>query len=864
MLAKFILTDKEKYDDDKQGLKDVFNYHLSIGESQVFDKDEAFRKLYNLSYGIINNEDYIDDVRPLEERIGIGKSEIQPNLKFFPIIPNLVQGILNENDKKYGEYKVFAANPEATNEIIEKLNEDLRNNLVQSVTNLFLSENEGEEPAVMEEKMKMLMGSEKIQRFYQAEYRNEFEKWCNYMMGLEDNMFSIKTLERKVLEQIIVTENPVVHVEYLDGKYYPEVLSEKDCFYLKSPKCDDLSDSMMFGWFTYENLSTILNKYAGLMSEEDVEKVEQYTSKFYGNGFVINNEKQYLGDSISRGYDESTQNFLNFRAIERGASMRDFKDRGATDSDLCKVTTIYFMLPRKKGYLTYKSNGKVIYKDIVDEYFEPTIKPIYKSKKKDSDSLISGEHVEWFYTNELYRGRRLDYSISNNQGQVKNNDHVWLELDRYDVALTDPNYRYGVKMPIHGGSITNQFNESVSMVQKMAPYQIMYNWLWNRNEQLLATEIGKFFAMPDGMIPNESIGESWNENDLSKFALLARDTGIAPLANPLNSGANPNLGFSGIGQMIDLTKTQEVMEKAQLARMIKEEAYLIAGLSPQYLFGDNSPNQSARSVAMGNQRSSTQIQHLFTRLSDIMVKVRTTMLEVAKHIAINNPTSEISYMTPDGLRSIFRTSTKTFPLYSVGIFAKSNVSDLDVIESIKSYVISNNTLGIDSVEMATLFTFKSIPELFDRLKALKEEKMSEQQKQFEQQQQMQQQQIEAQQQQQQIEIAAREREAAIKHEREMELRQVTALGYANSTAEEIRKEIELLMRSQKDETATTEAVNFKKLQEEIKDRQHQDKMEMQRNKVFSDRDIKLKELELRQKELEAQNRRTEALKIDKK
>ncbi|MGL4632052.1 MAG: hypothetical protein ACRCVT_12685, partial [Leadbetterella sp.] len=378
MLTKFILTDSEKYDDDKKGLKDIFNYYLSIGESQVFDKDEAHRKLYNLSYGIINNEDYVDDVRPFEQRIGVGYSEIQPNLKFFPIIPNLVQGILNENDKRYGDYKCVAVNPEATNEIIEKLNEDLRNALVQSVTNLFLAENEGEEPAVMEEKMKLLMESEKIQRFYSVEYRNEFEKWCNAMMGLEDNMFAIKNIERKVLEQIIVTETPVVHVEYLDGKYYPEVLSEKDCFYLKSPKCDDLSDSMMFGWFTYENLSTILNKYAGLMTDEDVEKVEQYTSKFYGNGFVINNEKQYLGDSRSRGYEESTQNFLNFQALDRNSSAKkDFKDRGATDSDLCKVATIYFMLPRKKGYLTYKNNGKVIYKDIVDEYFEVTIKPIY-------------------------------------------------------------------------------------------------------------------------------------------------------------------------------------------------------------------------------------------------------------------------------------------------------------------------------------------------------------------------------------------------------------------------------------------------------------------------------------------------------
>jgi len=80
----------------------------------------------------------------------------------------------------------------------------------------------------------------------------------------------MKNIERKILDQIIVTENPAVHVNYIDGNYYPEILNEKDTFYLKHPQAEDYSESMMFGWFNYHTLTSVLGKYAGIISEEEL------------------------------------------------------------------------------------------------------------------------------------------------------------------------------------------------------------------------------------------------------------------------------------------------------------------------------------------------------------------------------------------------------------------------------------------------------------------------------------------------------------------------------------------------------------------------------------------------------------------
>lgn len=864
-LQKFILTESEKYDNDSAGLKKLFNYYFSVGEPQLLDKDSEYRKLYNIARGVINPEDYIDDVTP-QEKIIMGDVQLETtNLMFFPIAPNIFNGILNENDKKYAEYTVYAVNPEASNDVVEKMNTDLRDSLVTKALNLFMSANEETPPDVLEEKVKLFQEGEKIQKYYRTEYKSTFEQWCQHMMAWEDGMFDMKGLERKVLEQILTTDQPTVHIEHIDGKYYPEVLPEKDCFYLKSPNTEDYSQSMMFGWVTQENAATIINKYGSQLSDEDLEKVHDYIGGAYGGDFVINHQLDRLGDVRRRGYEESLHNYLAFKNLEANTGYS--AEENKTGNTLCRVVTIYFLLPRKVGVLTVAKDGVIKFKDIVDEQFKITEKPVYKSKKKTVENLVDGEHVDWFYKNELFRGRRLDLVGRNTVGVDKFNttddNNIWLEIGKHEVQPPYAHSRYGVSIPVHGGSTTSAYNRPVSIIGAIKPYQVMYNWLWNRNNQLLATEIGSFFMFPDGIVPDLSVDGSWDENALSKFALTARDTGLAPYQVGLNSGINPQLGFSGVGQKVDLTKTQEVMEKANLARLIKEEAYQTVGLSPQYLFGNISPQQSAKSAALGNQRSATQIQHVFTRLGDVMRRVRTTMLETAKMIAIKNPTAEISYQTSEGAKEIFRASTDNFPLYEIGIFIKSNVSELDVIETIKGYVIGNNTMGINPIEMATLFTFKSIPELFTKLKELKVEKEINDQKEFEKQQALQQQQLEAQRELQAQQLQAQEQRDAIKHERELELTQIRALGYANSTAEEIRTEIERILADQKSERDFVDKVNYREQKDRMSMEQFYEKMDEQRIGRRTQEMIKLKELELRAQELEAQKQRTEAMKIDK-
>ena len=149
---------------------------------------------------------------------------------------------------------------------------------------------------------------------------------------------------------------------------------------------------------------------------------------------------------------------------------------------------------------------------------------------------------------------------------------------------------------------------------------------------------------------------------------------------------------------------------------------------------------------MGQQRSSTQIQHLYTRLNSIMERIRTCMLECAQVIAVQNPTIEMTYNMSAESKQIFRMETDRLPLSKFGVYIKSNLEDQSVMEEIRRYVATTNTLGADTIEMATLFSFKSLPELFNKLKVIKENRKQEALEQQEREAQIQQQQLEGQQQ----------------------------------------------------------------------------------------------------------------------
>jgi hypothetical protein len=439
------------------------------------------------------------------------------------------------------------------------------------------------------------------------------------------------------------------------------------------------------------------------------------------------------------------------------------------------------LVPKKVGVLTTVINGETFVTE-VDELFKVTLKPEYSTKVKDKEFLIAGEHVEWTYINELFQVVKLDLDFGgtymSNESERKT---IWVKLAPHDIQFKHRNLRYGVRIPVHGGSELGW-----SITSKTKPWQKFYNYIWNRNKQLLSTETGKFLLLNQNLIPQTSYDGSWGEFNFLKAFLSARDISMMPIDPSLtNTGQNQSMGF---GQVVDLEKTGEVINKAQLANIIKQECYDSIGLNPQFL-ADISPYQSAKSVAAGNQVTVTQLQYLYSKHYDIMKAVRETMIETALFLTSKGEMRDLNYVQTDGQRIAFTLSTENTLMYDLGLFLSSDPADLINLEIIKQIAIQDNTMGSDAYEKMKIISSNTTTELAAFLKenSLKREDQVNQQRKHEQD--MLDKQIA--QQNQDIEKKLRNDNEQAQLDREFKLNEarIKALGYANDSADTISNEI---------------------------------------------------------------------------
>ena len=776
---KLVLTEKEKEQDNLYAIKSlVYNYER-IGREQVFYLRQKILKLFNLSYGIIDKRDYVKGRSEYETEITMLDGEdLDFDLKFYPLVPNIVNTLANFLTKIKIDFTAYAVNEEAQNEILDQKNEMVKSLLINQLKEIyeFNLEQQGitpeTQPDVYQKQMEIFQALPKVQDYYSTDFRLEIEQWASHRMEIDKQKHNLKALSKDLMFNKLVCDRPFIHTNLLEDDYRPEVIRPENAAYLKSPHAKDVSESTMFMWFEYDSPISIINKWGDKLKPEDIEKLQQF--------FLSTRFSQWTQDTYNKDVPDDlvmAQNWLAFRTEYQDKG--DVKYRGDEYREhLVEIMNMYFQVPRHLQKLTMIGSDGNKVSTIVDETYKASVKPVYDGDKTEAN-LIFGEHLEPFYINELWRCVKLNLTRNPNPDPGQD---IWVILEKYPVQISDPKIsKYGSLIPVNGGPQTNEYSPSISIAGKCEPWQIFYNYLWNRNMQIAETEWGVFLMMNQNIIPTESMGEEWGRNNLLKWILTARDTGVAPIDNQLNANGQSISGLTGgYGQKIDMTRTDEILSKAKLAEICKQECLQVVGISPQ-LLGDISPSETATGVVQGIQKSITQLKHLYDEHFLMMEKATQTMLEVAKYLAIKKGSVEESYMSSDKQRVIFQTMTDNFPLYQLGVFCTTDFDDTLLLEELRMNILRDNTLGADALDKITIMTSNSKGEMIDKLKSLQTQRQKAEQAKSDRESMLAQQQIEAENARQEREMQFRKEMLILElnsREQQAEFRALGSTGFA--------------------------------------------------------------------------------------
>lgn len=856
----FLLSEDDKKKDDLKAIKDMVRKIEDKGRIQVNRKRDRIIRLFNIAEGRINKEDYeTPEIIDYLSNIDTGNTSETPMLDAFPLVSTIKNALVNELDKQYVDYQAIAVSPDATNEILKQKNDEIKNLLLGKVFDIFNANlsNQGidqeSQPDVYKAQLEIFQKLPEIQKYYDFNFRLEEEIWANNQIELIKRKQNIDTLSRKVFANKIICDEPYLHINLIGNDTKWEVIRPENAFFEMSPNLNDVSESSYFGWFEQETPMGIINKYGSMLKESDVKLLESYNTNTRLHPFSP--------EKWDKGEDPTNYSFVNYHAmqsINAGHTLgvtNSLPNSTITGSTLLTLTHLYFDVPRKLKKVTIKDdiNSTTLVR-IVDTSYTPTFSPVYDGEKKE-ENLVSGEHIEFTIVTEKWRCVKINVGATNlftstnpNSAGVNTDNHngdIYLILEKYPVQLSKPPYKFGSLAPIVGGPNTNGYGEPSSIVSKIIPFYVSFNYVWNRIRQIMETEMGVFLLFNEKAIPKSF--------DLITWALAAKETGIAPLDTSVGNMEQQSVQVTGgFGQKIDMSRTDEILQKAQLAEVFKRECYSTIGITPQFL-GDMSPEQTATSVIQGQARSFAQIQHLYKEHYEMMVKAFNIDIELNQYLQSKYPTTQQTYTTSEGQRVIFEMDTERLSLYKLGVFISTNIEDLQILQDFQRTIMGDNTMGISPIEKLSILKSKSVADTYDRLKSFLRQKESKIEEERQHQIKMQQNDLQAAQQRQEGLLQSQQLELDKKAELELRLAEIKAVGQSqfsegNGINELVRlRELQLKEDSYYDRI--TSNIRTSNLEGELKNREMDSKLQVKENERTSNEFIQREKIQLEREKI---------------
>jgi hypothetical protein len=869
------LSEREKDDEWRAWNLDWLEWQ---GMRQLRRNARRLSKNYKLAKGIIDKADYIiEEDNEMADLIDtLTKEDVSAfELKFYPIIPNVINVLANEFAKRSSRIMFRAIDDTSYNEMLEQKRGMVEDVLVKKAQQKLMVEmiNQGMDPNSEEAQQSMSIDNIKtlpeIEEFFKKDYRSMIEEWASHQMSVDEERFKMQELEERAFRDMLITDREFWHFNMMDDDYEVELWNPLLTFYHKSPDVRYISQGNWVGKTDMMSVSDVVDKYGWMMDQTQLEALE-VIYPVRSAGYAV---QGYQNDGTyydpTRSHEWNTQmpslayrQFTSLYDSKLGtgdivqwilSDSEDLQDFGK--SYMLRVSTIYWKSQRKVGHLTKITEEGEKIQDIVSENYKIIQKPVYDNslyKQKTKENLAFGEHIDWIWINETWGGikigpNRPTFWGMNNPGGI---NPIYLGFSggkpgRIPFQFKGDSTIYGCKLPVEGSVFGDRNTRSVSLVDLMKPYQIGYNIVNNQIADILVDELGTVIMLDQNALPRHSLGEDWGKNNLAKAYVAMKNFQMLPLDTSITNTENA-LNFQHY-QVLNLEQTQRLMSRIQLGTYFKNQAFEVIGLNPQRMGAQIAQQQTATAVEQSMNASYAQTEQYFIQHSDnLMPRVHQMRTDLAQYYHSKKPSLRLQYVTGADEKVNFEINGTDLLLRDLNIFCTTRTNSRAIMEQLKQLALNNNATGASIYDLGNVIKSESIAELTGVLKAAEEKSNKARQEEQQHQQQLQQEQLASQEKQIQMQMQFKADESQKDREANILQAQIKSAGYGSmmdvnkNMISDYREEMDRIKAS--DEYSNT--MNFKRQQEVNKTNLSQQKMTIEQQKLQTQKEIADKQLQV--------------------
>ena len=871
------LSKKEKTDEWAAWNLDWIEWQ---GQKQIRRNARRLMKNYKLAKGIIDKSDYIvEENNEMREIVDILTKEDTSalELKFYPIIPNVINVLVAEFAKRSTKLTYRAIDEISYNEMMEQkksmVEEVLMANAQTKIVAALIAQgmdpnSEEARKELSPEKLKTLP---EIEQFFQKDYRSMVEEWASHQHKVDVERFGMDELEERAFRDMLITDREFWHFRMMEDDYDVELWNPVLTFYHKSPDVRYISQANYVGKTEMYTIADVIDNYGYLMTEDQLKSLEhiyavtaagyttggyqndgtfydgtkshawntnmpslamrQYTSAM--NGSVVNN-----GDIINTIFAESGDEFVNY------------------NFELLRVSTIYWKSQRRIGHLTKITEVGEVINEIITADYKIIDKPIYDNRlftNKSKDNLLFGDHIDWIWINETWGGVKIGPNISSYWGMSNPGGFapLYLGIDKNKIGPLKFQFKgdttmYGCKLPVEGSIFSDRNTKSTALIDLMKPYQIGYNIVNNQIADILVDELGTIIMLDQNTLPRHSLGEDWGKGNLAKAYVAMKDFGMLPLDTSITNTENA-LNFNHF-QKLDLSQTERLMSRVNLANHFKAQAMEVIGVNPQRM-GQQLSQMTATGVEQAAAASYAQTEVYFIQHCDyLMPRVHTMRTDLAQYYQSTKPSTRLSYITSADEKVNFHINGTELLMRDLNIFCSTTANHRAVLEQLKQMAIQNNTTGASIYDLGRIVQSDSIAEVTKVLKDSESKLQQQKQQEQQSQQQLQQEQLASQEKQKQMEIqAASDRDDKL-IKKDITVAEIRAAGYGASADVNENKQSDYIdaMDQIRSTDQYQEQTDLQREKENNRMSIESSKFEIEKEKIQSQREIADRQLQIAQ------------------
>ena len=848
------------------------------GLKQIRRNARRLMKNYKLAKGVIDRTDYIveenNEYKDIVELL-TAEDASALELKFYPIIPNVINVLVAEFAKRSTKLTYRAVDEFSYNEMLEEkrkmveetLLADAQMKIVTALLEQGLDPNS--EEAQQQTSPENLKTLPEIEAFFKKDYRSMIEQWASHQHKVDVEKFNMDELEERGFRDMLITDREFWHFNMMEDDYEVELWNPVVTFYHKSPDARYISQGNWVGKIDMFTVSDVIDKFGYIMSEEQLKALEA-VYPIRSGGYIVGgyqNDSTYYDATKSHEWNTNMpslayRQYTTARAnsITDGGDIinqilsqgEDYFDQGT--AYLLRVTQAYWKSQRKVGHLTKITEDGQVTNEVVTEDYEITDKPIYDTrlfKNKTKDNLAFGEHIDWIWINEVWGGIKIGPNIPsfwgmNNPGGFS---PIYIGIQRNKIGPLKFQFKgdqslYGCKLPVEGAVFSDRNTKSTALIDLMKPYQIGYNIVNNQIADILVDELGTIIMLDQNTLPKHSLGEDWGKGNYAKAYVAMKNFQMLPLDTSITNTEN-SLNFQHF-QKLDLSQTERLMSRVNLANHFKNQAYEVIGVNPQRM-GQQLSQMTATGVEQATASSYAQTEIFFIQHCDyLMPRVHQMRTDLAQYYNATKPSARLTYTTSADEKVNFEINGTDLLMRDLNIFCSTTANHRAVLEQLKQMAMQNNTTGASIYDLGKIVQSDSIAELNNALKSSEEKQTEQKQQEMQQQQQMQEQQVKSQQEIEKMKIDAQAAEKEKDRQRDILVAEIRAAGYGSmadlnknemSDYADQMKEI----RSSEQYQEQTSLQREKQVNENMRQSQ---KMDIEREKLQAQKEIADKQLQI--------------------